>query len=404
MNACYTLTNGLRPTDYARAFGLVNHLVHKNDRYLLGKYLDSKSVTKGPARAILKVISVKTLAFQKPYEMLNARTFIEGDEFVAGIGAVTTRTVTNGMRRLREADLICAFHRQGSDWYYALNLAPLFDFLTQWFSKPLDDDATSSERARYALWAELLKLKDLFPAMIATVKALAGRVFRDYGKFAAEAKEAMAQAVAVVEQKADAVVEAVKEVAETVKEAVTQKIEQAKEVVMNLADALKQVPKGSQVQREKLRAKSDQPFFDKKGRPIGRVALAFWHTKVRDYPERYGAYYETSTSKMVGQMSNLLNELKAQDKNEDEIRQYLTDLIENWHRPMFDNRKILITMQDEKPGVLPKSWHVFIPEMPEFPFYYPNRVAVSRQVFASINRNVASSTSGSALTKGFKFC
>ncbi len=374
MNACYTLTNGLRPTDYAMAFGLAGHILHKNDRFLLSKYLDSRGITKGPARAILKVISVKTLAFQKPYEMLNARTFIEGDEFVAGIGAVTTRTVTNGMRRLREADLICAFHRQGSDWYYALNLAPLFDFLTQWFSKPLDDDATSSERARYALWAELLKLKDLFPAMIATVKALAGRVFRDYGKFAAEAKEAMAQAVAVVEQKAEAVVEAVKEVAETVKEAVTQKIEQAKEVVMNLADALKQVPKGSQVQRDKQRKRAALPLFDEKGRALSRNGIALWDSLAVDF-EHVG-YEPKHTGKIFGQMKCWLNELAKRGMSEDEIREKMSDIVRRWHHIVGNARITAISKNDKLYGVDADRY-------PNFASFYPYRDQYSALLVAA---------------------
>jgi DNA-binding transcriptional ArsR family regulator len=291
--------------------------MHKNDRYLLGKYLDSKSVRKGPARAVLKVISVKTLAFQKPYEMLNANTFIEGDEFVAGIGAVTTRTVTNGMRRLREAGLICEFHRQGGDWYYALNLEPLFDFLDQWFSKPLADDATASERARYALWAELLKLKDLFPAMIATVKALAGRVFRDYGRFTTEAKEAMVQAVAVIEQKAEFVVEAAKEVAVAVKE-----------VVMNLADALKSVAKGSKVVADKQRKRAALPLFDAKGKPLSHNGIALWDSLAADF-EHLG-YEPKHTGKVFGNMKCWLAELTKRGLSEDEIREKMSDIVRRW--------------------------------------------------------------------------
>lgn len=277
---------------------------------------------------------------------------------------------------------------------YALNVPRVVEHIRARIASVPADRGHKRVRSTRTMWAKVEGVLHLIERAHHRTMALVKSTVENLKTYGAKAAEILVQAVAEVEEKAAAVVEEAAEV-------VVEKVEKAKDAEMNLADAIKAVANGSQAKDAKLRKKSGQPLFDKKGKPIGRIALAFWHTKVGDYPKLYGAYQETSTSKMVGQMNNLLNELKAQGKDEDEVRQYLTDLIENWHRPMFDNRQILITI--EKDGK-PKSWPVQIPEMPEFTFYYPNRAAVSHQVFASINRHAAASSSGSALTKGFKFC
>lgn len=352
---------------------------------------------------VVRMLNERTFYMPKPFEAATIRSFLFGQASMGqcSCGAGARATVTRALANLVKHGILVKIECHGCPTMYSLNIPNLIEHIRKMIAATPAENANARVRDMRDRWAEIESEIPLLMNAYARTMALVQSTVESLVHLREKASEILVQAVAAVEQKAEVVVEAAKEVAVAVKEVMVEKVEQAKEVVMNLVDAIKGVVKGSQVKSDKLRAKCDQPLFDKKGRPIGRVALAFWHTKVRDYPEHYGAYYETSTSKMVGQMNNLLNELKAQGKNEDEIRLYLTDLIENWHRPMFDNRQILITI--EKNGK-PKSWPVQIPEMPEFTFYYPNRAAVSAQVFASINRHVVSSSSGSALTKGFKFC
>jgi len=350
----YSLSNLIRVPEFAPVYSHLNALMNKNDRFLAREYLNSYGFKKGPVLDIFKVICVKTLAFQKPYEMLDAHTFINGDEFVAGIGSVTTRTVTNHMKRLRESGLICEFHRQGSYWFYALNLEPLFDFLTNRFSTPVSEDASPGEKARRVLWDELAKLKDKFSGMIAYVKSLADRVFRDFERFAAEAKACVVQSIAVV-----------KATTEEVSEVVVDKVEQAKEFAMSLADSIKSVTKaGAERVAEKQKQRAGQPLFDLKGRPNGRAGLAVWHSLVRDV--EILNYVPESTIKMVGQMNNWLKALRTQGMDEEAIRDKMENMIRAW--PHMSRNAVISAVSAKG-----KPYKVNADPKPNFDKFYPHR-------------------------------
>lgn len=392
ISVAFGFANGL-PSSYSAAEIKAEHqlgtLIHHFPWVLDGLCREVPG-NKATLKNIVSVLNERTLYKHKPFEAVTISSLLDGQITMgqSGCGAAARSTAARLLNALVKAGILVKVVCHGFPTLYALNIPRVIEHLrARIASVPADRGNTRVQQTR-DMWAKVESVLPLLEQAHARTLALVHSTVENLKTFGTKAAEVLAQAVVVVEEKAVAV-----------KEAVVEKVAQAKEVVKDLADKVKLVAKGREVVAEERKKKSEQPLFDKKGRPIGRVALALWHTKVRDYPEHYGAYHETSTAKMVGQMNNLLNELKAQGKDEDQIRQFFTDLIENWHRPMFDNRKILITIEKDGKG---KSWPIDIPLMPEFAFFYPHRAAVVSQVFTSINRHVASLASGSPLTKGFK--
>ncbi len=115
-------------------------------------------------------------------------------------------------------------------------------------------------------------------------------------------------------------------------------------------------------------------FHEKRGKlkGSGGDALEFWNSQAEARADTYPGFSAKNTGKMRGMMSNLLMELKGEDSPEEatrKIRDYLEDVIENWHR--FAGS----TIYEQKYGT-PKR----VPKTPSFEFLYTFRAEMKAKL------------------------
>lgn len=327
---------------------------------------------------IVRLLNERTFYMHKPFEAATIRSLLFGQASMGqcSCGAGARATVTRHLANLVKSGVLVKVECHGCPTLYSLNIPRLIENIREQLALIPDGEGKANTRVQAirSQWAEVSALLPIIMSAYTRTLALVNSSIDSLSDLKARASAVLTQAVAVVEQKAEAVVEAVKEVAETVKEAVTQKIEQAKEVVMNLADALKQVPKGSQVQRDKQRKRAALPLFDEKGRALSRNGIALWDSLAVDF-EHVG-YEPKHTGKIFGQMKCWLNELAKRGMSEDEIREKMSDIVRRWHHIVGNARITAISKNDKLYGVDADRY-------PNFASFYPYRDQYSALLVAA---------------------
>lgn len=321
----------------------------------VGRDIRGKGVTHGTATAILGQILSITLPFQKMIEYITVNELVQGSltRMLPPAGC-SERTVRRALHVLeREGYLIRVVSNWGRTVFYGLNLPVLVSRLREALKDvPLPKEGTTARDQRDRL---------------DRVHAVCNRLHRWY-----------ATLIQITEKALDGIRKSL----DSLRRA-------AGGVMAGLEESVKQAKERSAAARADRRQKKAQRssfFHEKRGKlkGSGGDALEFWNSQVEARADQYPGFSAKSTGKMRGMMSNLLMELKGEDSPEEatrKIRDYLEDVIENWHR--FAGS----TIYEQKYGT-PKR----VPKDPSFDFFYTFRAEMKakladRKIWLEKNKN-----------------
>jgi len=323
---------------------------------------------------VVRMLNERTFYMRKPFEAATIRSLLFGQASMGqcSCGAGARATVTRALANLVKHGILVKIECHGCPTMYSLNIPNLIEHIRKMIAATPAENANTRVRDMRDRWAEIESEIPMLMNAYARTMALVQSTVESLVHLRKKAPEILVQAVSVVEEKAIAVV---KEVAEVVVE----KVEKAKEVVMNLADAIKAVANGSQAKDAKLRKKSDQPLFDKKGKPLSHNGIACWDRVAADF--KYAGYEPRHFGKIYGQMKCWLAELAKRGLSEAEIRVKIFEIVMRW-RHIDSNARITSTNKDGKP------YHFRVDPWPHFDSFYASRDQYAGLLVAADARRV----------------
>ena len=120
-------------------------------------------------------------------------------------------------------------------------------------------------------------------------------------------------------------------------------------------------------------ADGNQPLFDQKGRGNGRAGLALWVKCARDHVDP--VFESAMTGTLIGKMRHYLEELRAGDRTDDQIREHISGILDRWLMPQGRLREYQV------PSKFGGERTCTLTLAPDFDVFYNERVRITRLLF-----------------------
>jgi len=326
MTGCYEITNAMAfQTPEEKRICRSIHRMFYSDAEPVGEMLRGirgTGMSTQNASAMLRFISTRTLAFNKPFERLTLKEAAAGCRF-------SSRTAQNAFDWLVAQGYLFKMCRQddGSECYYGLNLKKIHDGV-----RPIIDKLNHKTNA----WRDLADLHGLvdgtvFDRMCAYTASFANRLIHGLRSFITKAQEAY------------------------------------RTIMNDLMSMLTTAKaKSQETSKAKSAKKAEEPLFTQNGKANGKVGLETWYKAVDDF--EYEGVARDMTGKMRGLMGHYLTELRSNHELDDEtIRRTLTRIVAKWRHIPFGLGYIQVNTKNGK------TFRIAIPKTPDFAMFFMHR-------------------------------
>ncbi|WP_027192067.1 hypothetical protein [Fundidesulfovibrio putealis] len=325
MTGCYEITNAMAfQTPEEKRICRAIHRMFYSDAEPVGEMLlgiRGTGMSTQNASAMLRFISTRTLAFNKPFERLTLKEAAAGCRF-------SSRTAQNAFDWLVAQGYLFKMCRQddGSECYYGLNLKKIHEGV-----RPIIDKLNHKTNA----WRDLADLHGLaagpvFDRMCAYTASFANRLIHGLRSFITKAQEAY------------------------------------RTIMNDLMSMLTSAKaKSQETAKAKSAKKAEEPLFTQNGKANGKVGLETWYKAVAD--KEYEGCVRNMAGKMRGLMGYYVTELRNDGYDDEAIHLTLANIVAKWRWIPSALNRLQVTTKNCK------TFRVSIPKDPDFEFFFTHR-------------------------------